>query len=260
MGRDGNEPFLTPEEEELRSRQAELDQLEASLYEAEVQLATLRAELQAFEGRYLRVVGVKIAELDDIEAEIVELIARRRPQDPDAKVAANRARARARESSEASAGAASREPARFQPSAEMKQLYRDVAKRVHPDLVADPRERSRRNALMARANAAYAAGDRDALATILRDAAMSAEAVQGEGVAFELVRVLRKISQVRRRLRAIEKEQTALRESDMFRLKQQVEEAADQGRDMLADIAAQLDTKIEGAQGRLRRLQEVQGS
>jgi len=51
-----------------------------------------------------------------------------------------------------------------------------------------------------------------------------------------------------------------LRESDMFRLKQQVEEAADQGRDMLADIAAQLDTKIEGAQGRLRRLQEVQGS
>ena len=58
----------TPEEKELRKKQAELKDLEDRLGEKELELATFRAELNSFEALYIRVVGVKYAELDDIEA------------------------------------------------------------------------------------------------------------------------------------------------------------------------------------------------
>jgi len=41
----------------------------------ELELADLRAELSAFEGLYLRRVGVLYAELDELNARIAELIA-----------------------------------------------------------------------------------------------------------------------------------------------------------------------------------------
>jgi len=50
-----------------------------------------------------------------------------------------------------------REP--FTPSENLKKLYREVAKRVHPDLATEESERQRRHELMAEANRAYAEGD-----------------------------------------------------------------------------------------------------
>ncbi|HXV79250.1 MAG TPA: hypothetical protein VEG60_05180 [Candidatus Binatia bacterium] len=69
----------TPEELELQRKQAELESLEADLIQRELDLANLRAELTEFESRYLRTVGVLYAELDEIEAQIAEAQARRRP-------------------------------------------------------------------------------------------------------------------------------------------------------------------------------------
>jgi len=45
----------------------------------------------------------------------------------------------------------------------LKKLYRELARRFHPDLGADQAERDRRTAIMSQINAAYAAGDADAL-------------------------------------------------------------------------------------------------
>jgi septal ring factor EnvC (AmiA/AmiB activator) len=58
---------LTPEEQELENKQRELAALETELAERELDLATLQAELHTFEREYLRVVGVRYAELDEIE-------------------------------------------------------------------------------------------------------------------------------------------------------------------------------------------------
>jgi multidrug efflux pump subunit AcrA (membrane-fusion protein) len=62
----------TPEELELEKKKSELSALEAELSQRELELATAQAELHTFERRYLRVVGVRYAELDDIEAQIAE--------------------------------------------------------------------------------------------------------------------------------------------------------------------------------------------
>ena len=41
----------------------------------------------------------------------------------------------------------------------MKRLYREVAKRIHPDLTSDRADRAKRQQLMAEANEAYERGD-----------------------------------------------------------------------------------------------------
>src|SRR5437879_11357370 len=90
----------TPEEQELEKKKVEIASLEADLIQRELDLATLHAEVTEFEGRYLRTVGVLYAELDEIEAQIAETKAYRRPNDTDAQESAARASAQAQVSSD----------------------------------------------------------------------------------------------------------------------------------------------------------------
>jgi len=60
--------FHSREEEELYCELEELARLQSELAEAELNLATLRSELLAFERRYLESVGGRCAELDALEA------------------------------------------------------------------------------------------------------------------------------------------------------------------------------------------------
>jgi chromosome segregation ATPase len=156
---------LSPEEEELAKKREELALLQAELADRELHLANLRAELSTFEGRYLREVGVLYAELDDWKAKIALLIAEEAGT-VQARTAATEARRQAEESYSAAHGEAAR-AADFAPSPELKKLYRDVAKRVHPDLATDDADRAHRERSMAAANRAYQKGDVDALRRIL---------------------------------------------------------------------------------------------
>jgi len=69
------------EEREFDAKRAQLAALEAELTQRELDLATARAELDALHSRYVRIVGVKFAELDELQAQIAEAQARRNPQD-----------------------------------------------------------------------------------------------------------------------------------------------------------------------------------
>jgi septal ring factor EnvC (AmiA/AmiB activator) len=66
---------LSPEEEELARKREELAQLPGQLADRELHLANLRAELAAFEGKYLRQVVALYAELDEWNAKLAELLA-----------------------------------------------------------------------------------------------------------------------------------------------------------------------------------------
>lgn len=57
---------MTPEEEELNKKLAELGDLKSELTQRELELATIHGELRAFEIRYLRITGILYAELDEI--------------------------------------------------------------------------------------------------------------------------------------------------------------------------------------------------
>ena len=149
---------LTPEQEELEKKKAELATLKTELAEKELHLATFQAELKVFEKEYMRVIGVRYTELDRIEAQIEEYLALlESTQD-------------------------------FKPSPELKKLYREVAKKIHPDLATDEDERQRRQNLMSKANIAYENGNIEKLKSILQEWKNSPESIQGQGISFELIR------------------------------------------------------------------------
>jgi len=61
---------------EMEIKRLELNKIEDDLAQKELELATLQGELYAFEIKYLRMVGVYFAELDDIRAKIAGALAR----------------------------------------------------------------------------------------------------------------------------------------------------------------------------------------
>jgi DnaJ-domain-containing protein 1 len=220
---------LTPEEEEVERKRAELDALETDLAQRELDLATLHAELHAFERKYRQVIGIRYAELDRIEAQITEYMAYL-------------------ESSQD-----------FKPSDGLKKLYRELAKQIHPDLATDEVDRARRQVLMAEANQAYEDADEDRLQEILHQWQSSPEAVKGEGIGAELIRLLRQISQSRERLKSIEKEIEAVEQTELHQLKSRVVVAEQAGKDLFAEMALQLDDQIFIAQRKLEELKEKLG-
>jgi predicted nucleic acid-binding Zn-ribbon protein len=233
---------ITPEEEELLRKREELASVRAALAERELELADFRAQLKSFEGRYLRQVGVLYAELDDWEAKIAEIEASLKPS-ATASQRAQETRKRAEETHEATHGEASK--ARdFQPSADLKSLFREAAKRIHPDFAKDKADQDRRTRLMAQVNEAYCQGNADALQRILDDFGNSPDSVQGEGVGAELVRIIRQIHQAKKNIAAIDQKLESLRASDIAQLRQDVEKTEKEGRDLLAELAASVQTQI----------------
>jgi hypothetical protein len=239
---------VLPEEEELAKKREELALLQAELADQELSLNNLRVELSVFEGRYLRHVGVLYAELDSWNAKIAELVATDEGTG-EAQSSARQARTRAEESYSTVYGEAAKAKD-FTPSAELKSLYREVAKRVHPDLATDDADRHKRERLMADANRAYGQGDADALRKILEEQESSPESVQGAGAASDLVRVIRQIKQISNRLTQIQRELGSLIDSDMARLKVKVDAASAQGHDLLAEMALDVKLRIDAARHR----------
>ncbi|MBM3129039.1 MAG: molecular chaperone DnaJ [Chloroflexi bacterium] len=245
----------TPEEAELERKKLELAAIENELAERELDLSTLEAELRAFERRYLRTVGARYAELDELEAQIAEAQARLHPKDTQAQQYAQQTRTQARESAQAAGTAqASKQKDEFKPPEDLKKLYRELAKKIHPDLATDEKERARRNQMMAEVNRAYQDGNGERLQQIWRDWEFSPESVTGEGIAAELVRIIRKVAQVRDRLNAIETKIVQLHDADLYKLMMKVREAQQEGRDLLAEMVARLEEQIVGARERFAEL------
>ncbi len=246
---------LTPEEEELERKQAELQELQSELANRELELANHRGELVAFERRYIHEVGHLYAQLDDLEAQIADAEFRRKPSDDSARKKAENARTRARESAQAvddvGPDTADR---RFEPSERLGKLYREAARRLHPDLTTDPNEKARRKKVMAEINRAYEECDEERLRQILDEWRVSPDQVEGEDTAAKLVQAIRTIALVQKRLAAIKDEIEALRQGELSQLKSQVEEATAAGRDLLAEMADRVTERIDEAKTRLESL------
>jgi hypothetical protein len=245
--------ITTPEAQELDSKRAELSQLETVIAEREWQLTNLRAELQAFERKYLAEVGVRYAELDELKAKLAQRLAEKNPEDARQQEAARQARSRADET-RATAGTEDAVPHKiFHASPELKRLYREVARRIHPDLTSDSADRAKRQQLMAEANRAYECGDEAALARVFAAYECSPETVQGDGAGADLIRTIRRISQIKNRLADIEREAHQLLRSDLYRLGVRFEEESKRGRDLFTEMTERVVEKIAITKSALER-------
>lgn len=235
----------SPEDLALLDKRQQLATVRAELAERESELAHLRARLKAFESRYFHQVGTLYAELDEIEARILE----REVDLYDSEAArerADEARRRAQESHAAAYDLAG-EPEEFEPPPSLKSLFREVARRIHPDFARDEAEQKHFTLLMARANQAYKLGDVETLQRLLDDHREVNASIAGEGAAAELARITRQIRHAQRDLAALDREQQALLSGEIGQLSLDVEAAAREHRDLFAELASGLREKIAEA-------------
>lgn len=243
----------TMEEAELYRRRAELAAVRSALADREAELAALRAQLNSFEGRYIRQVGVLYIQLDEWEERIAEL-------NSPAAIPEAFAEAESEPPAEAGTQRAETRQAFF----DLKALFREVAKRIHPDFASDPQDELRRTQLMAQANDALRRDDADLLHRMLHGYDPSTDSGDLTSTAAALAHVLSQMEQAMADMALIEAEIEALAQSEMAELRERTVRAALHGQDLLAELAARVKGSIgiamrryELDQARIRRHQPV---
>ncbi len=142
-------------------------------------------------------------------------------------------------------------------SDKLKKLYREVARKFHPDLAGCDQERLHRHQLMIAISRAYESGAEDRLQELL-EAGASLESIEAGGaVSAEMVLLVRKIAEAKQRLAKIESEIAEIAALEIYKLKLRVENAEAMGVDLFADLVAQVDRQIKKARHRLEHLRPV---
>ncbi|MEV7543802.1 J domain-containing protein [Streptomyces sp. NPDC089915] len=151
---------------------------EQALIEFEIAVETFRVEVENFSRLHHQKLGPMYSRLDELDALIAEAKAAR-SGDPEDLRRAREARSLVMpmpgvdelfhdwlDSDGISDDAAAmltdrpvRPPQRVRPTEEVRRLYRELVRRAHPDLAQDEAERERRDAFIARVNAAYGRGE-----------------------------------------------------------------------------------------------------
>jgi hypothetical protein len=173
-GPDGEAGGARPEDRLERAVRA----AEQALIEYEIAVETFRVEVENFSRLHHQKLGPMYARLDELEADIAEARAARTGAAEDIRLA-DEARARVMpmpgveelfhgwmdsdglfpEAQAMLTDRPVRPPQRVRPSEEARKLYRELARKAHPDLAQDEEERTRRDEFIARVNVAYARGD-----------------------------------------------------------------------------------------------------
>jgi hypothetical protein len=233
---------LTPQQAELLRLRAELAALRAKLAARESELAHLRAQLLSFKGRYIRQVGVLYIQLDNWEDRIAEL-------NSTPSAAASEAGAPEPALSPSKGLASETWVATTAPNAllDLKSLFREVAKRIHPDFARNYRDAQLRTYLMTQANDAYLRNDAAALQRMLNGHDASTEP---NTLTADLAQARAQIQQAATDIAAINAEIETLTQSEMAQLQQRSIAAATKGQDLLADLAARVKGRISLAMRR----------
>jgi hypothetical protein len=234
-----------PPESALEELRARVQELEAALAQQRADVAEARAALEMFRISYRQQVGLLHEELDELELQIAEIelgeLTRRLDE------------ATAQPGDPSQAGAATEPLARFTTDA-VRRLFREVAKSIHPDLSHDEEARARRHALMVQANRAYALGDEEQLRSILQAWETSPDAVQGIDEDAMRLRLVRRTAQIEEELARLAGERDELHGTALWRLKTMVDEAGEQGRDLVGEMVRRLQRDILIARNRLDAL------
>lgn len=161
---------------------------EQALIEFEIAVETFRVEVENFSRLHHQKLGPMYSRLDELDALIAEAKAAR-TGDPEDLRRARDARSLVMPmpgvdelfhdwldsdgmSDDASAmltERAVRPPERVRPSEEVRRLYRELVRQAHPDLAQDEAERERRDAFIARVNAAYGRGEEQVLRELAQE-------------------------------------------------------------------------------------------
>ena len=234
---------------------ARLAALELEVAERERDVTRLKRDLLALQSRYLDDIGGLYAKLNEIETAIAdEEIALGLRLGTEGTEGTERTEGMPGPQTE-DIGAAAGCGHRTAPSADLKRIFRQLAKTIHPDLALDGPARYRRHSLMAEANRAYAERDEDRLRLILSKWERG-DTHGGDDVDS----VPRRIAALEERRLAMDAELADLKTSAIWRLNAKMDDARQQGWDLFAEMVREVDREIRRATARLARLRKQRAS
>ncbi|MDP9369819.1 MAG: J domain-containing protein [Chloroflexota bacterium] len=249
----------------------EIEELRRRVVELQLELEGLRLAMGRFEAEYHARVGALFVELDRLRLAIAEyerriLRLRADPRaDPTRIEEEIRVEFRGRHEEVRSAEEEARRHERAyqeeagipdldEPTAEdLRALYRELAKRYHPDLARTDEERCRREDVMRRVNAAFNRRDIAALRTIEQEAAAEDPAFDARPIADKLAWATREVTRLGRVLAYLVDELAAVRQTDTFRLWWR----QDAGEGVVEALELDLREEIDNARDRMDELVSI---
>ncbi|MET8699262.1 rhodanese-like domain-containing protein [Kitasatospora sp. NPDC058032] len=258
--------WTDPEQQELEER---VEAAELAWLTMDVDVRTLRVEIDNFALIHHQLLGPLYARLDELDALLAEAVAARTgdPQDllrarearqrvedlPDLDALFDSVREQGRSESDGpeQAPPPPAAPARVRPGREAQRIYRELVRRAHPDLSTDPEEQQRRAAFLARVNEAYAYGDTGALEALAAEWSTAPEAAPAVDSPDRLGWLRRRLEWLTGRIGELATEQVRLERSAMGELLALAPQDPD---GLLTELAEQLLAKAAAQQAELERL------
>jgi hypothetical protein len=239
---------------ELEEKNKLIDELEIELSNIQLDYSTLNIELSAFRNRYYLRIGFLYARLDIIRAEILQLEANLNPNNFSAAENAQAARDQAKATCDEVNDSVMDEQINFKPSQDLKQIYRQAAKLIHPDRSKDDEDRKLREHLMAEINIAYARGDTHLITDLMSNYQERLSLADSDEIGVQLVRAIRIIAKTKHKIAELHQEIYQLKNSTWYQLKTDIEESELRGEDALGDLAENIHKDILEAQATLSNL------
>ncbi|MEV7185939.1 rhodanese-like domain-containing protein [Kitasatospora sp. NPDC093102] len=232
----------------------------------DVDVQTLRVEIDNFALIHHQLLGPLYARLDELDALVAEAVAARtgRPEDlrraaearrqveelPDLDALFDSVREQSGQDGEA-APPPPAAPERVRPGKEAQRIYRELVRRAHPDLTTDPAEQQRRAGFLARVNEAYAYGDAAALGALATEWSTAPEAAPAVDAPDRPDWLRRRLDWLTAKIAETAAEQVRLEQTPMGQLLALAPQDPDR---LLEQLAEELLAKAAERQAELERL------
>ncbi|MER7847574.1 rhodanese-like domain-containing protein [Kitasatospora sp. NPDC096077] len=266
--------WTDPEQQELEERVAAA---ELAWLTMDVDVQTLRVEIDNFALIHHQLLGPLYARLDELDALVAEAVAARTGDPEDRRRAAEARRQveelpdldalfdSVRENREKRSGEGADEvappppaaPARVRPGKEAQRIYRELVRRAHPDLTTDRDEQQRRADFLVRVNEAYAYGDTAALADLSAEWSTAPEAAPAVDSPDRLGWLRRRLDWLTAKITETATEQVRLEQTPMGQLLLLAPQDPDR---LLEQLAEELLAKAAAQQAELERLLGAHGA
>ncbi|MCA9940341.1 MAG: hypothetical protein KC418_17005 [Anaerolineales bacterium] len=248
-----------PLREQVEQLQEELNTARRALQEAEAILSAEQAAVNAFRMHCRLKIGDLVEVLLEMQAQKQALLTRLElrhqaaergiPYDPDDPFWQEETLTAARD------GPLLPTPTPHDKEAE-KRLYRQLARRFHPDLAANTVERAYCTSIMAAVNVAYERGDVQALRNLAGELDPDVAAALSGGETAEIRRLRKLLLSCKRRRRKVAEQARALREENTARLWRKARQLEDAGLNWWDEVRLELDGEIERLHGELAALEK----
>ncbi|KAA3664138.1 MAG: hypothetical protein DWQ04_07210 [Chloroflexi bacterium] len=251
-----NMSFAETHSEKVERLRIQLEKVHQMLVNGEAELADQKADIQAFEFEFAAHVGQLLDQLAAVEVQVNQYLARIQQMRDETQFgegyeSVDRQFERSwRTSPQKEAVPPPTKPPTTPNEAQIKKLYRRLARAFHPDMAQDDADRAYRTEMMAAVNDAYAARSMAELMAIERELAgrkKSEDKLDPRDALSDvdmIAALQNEIKRCRRRLQEIELEMQTMHNQPMVALALEMKLAKQEGRNLLDEMVAELERKI----------------